>query len=274
VNPFQNHDPLAPLVSVIVAMHEGDMTYWPRALASLRAQDMPHDQIEVLIAFDGPVTDEAAEFLESASADADFNIELYAAETGQEPTGYYTIPRNRALTYAHGYYIANLDVDNEFRPDHLSGLLTAIRLPGSNGAGWPHFVYSRIHYVRDEGAPENLPVGDSILVPWDKTAIASLAQGPMSNFIDTSCFLAGKSVFYALAEATGTMWNPTVARFGDWELVLRLALKGFRGLAVDQPSLAYHWTGKNLQLTRRADEMVALSLEQANVLREEGSLVQ
>lgn len=274
MNPFQNHDPLAPLVSVIVSMHEGDRHLWPRALASLMAQDLPHDQMEVLIAFDGPTSDEAVAFLEDAAKAADFNVELYAAEPSEAPSGYYTVPRNRALHFAHGSYIANLDVDNEFAPTHLSGLLKAIRLPGPEGQGWPHFVYSRRLYIRDEGAPEEVPVGPSPLVSWTLENVGTLVRGPMMNFVDTGDFLAGKSAYYALADRTGIMWHPHATRFGDWELVARFARVGFRGLAVDQITNLYHWTGSNLQLTRRTDEMIALAPELVDALAERGALIQ
>jgi hypothetical protein len=277
MNPFQNFDPNASLVTVIITAHEGDISYLPRAVCSVIAQDMPHDQVDVALAYDGPMSEPSADIARAAAAElvaAGFPDGLKVYEL-QKPTGYYCAPRNMATVCTNGYYIANLDVDNEFAPTHLSGLLTAIRIPRPNGAGWPHFVYSRTLYVRDPDCTteRELPEGEDAFVPWTPENLAPLMAGPQGNFIDTSCLLVGRSVYYALAERTGLMWNTECTRFGDWELVRRMAQIGIRGYGVDQLTNIYHWTGKNVQLNRPVSDLVALPKGVYDKMVEEGKIV-
>ena len=44
----------APLVTVNLALHDGDAHYLPRAIDSLTRQNMDLKQIQVLLALDGP----------------------------------------------------------------------------------------------------------------------------------------------------------------------------------------------------------------------------
>jgi hypothetical protein len=166
-----------------------------------------------------------------------------------EKNGYYPYARNKNLAASFGFYIAHMDADNEWKASHLSGLLAAIREP-DGALGWPHFVYSRREYTRDAGAPEDLPVGKSPLVPWTAESRKRLAAGPSGNFIDTGDFLIGKSTLYELAERTGCVWNTDLRRFADWDLANRLSAAGFRGRAVDQVTHVYHWHEGNLQHQR------------------------
>ncbi len=271
MNPFQNYDQRAPLISCVVTMHAGDYHYWPRALASIQAQDTPHEQLEVLIAFDGPASPEIEEFLVAEGAKSDLEIKLFTTLEGELPSGYYTYPRNRVMPYILGYYVANLDVDNEWLAGHLSGLLKAIRNPAPDGSGWPHFTYSRREYVDDTGKG-GVPTGPSPLREWTPENVSMLVQSPMCNFVDTSDFLVGKSTLYALAEATGMVWNQESRRFGDWELIARMARCGFRGLAVDQITQLYHWTGNNVQLTRPAEELIPMSEDVYEQYKKEGKI--
>jgi hypothetical protein len=149
-------------------------------------------------------------------------------------------------------------VDNEFKPEHLEGLLDAIRVPHPE-TGWPHFVYSRREYVKDEGAKDaKLPEGASPLREWNDKHRKMLHASAMNNFVDTGDFLISRGAMYELAERTGCMWNTELRRFGDWELMCRLDRAGFRGQAVDQVSHIYHWTGDNLQTNRKSENMVTL----------------
>jgi hypothetical protein len=177
---------------------------------------------------------------------------------------------NLATIHAYGHYIAYLDADNEWKFDHLSRLLDALRTPDSE-TGWPHFAYTRREYVRDEGAPEDLPVGPSTLIPWTEASVALLPQTPMNNFIDSSDFMVAKSVLFELSERTGKIWDESRRRFGDWDLVCRFAQCGFRGKALDQLTHIYHWHSQNLQHTRGETlPMTPMPVEYFEGLREAG----
>lgn len=272
-DPFRNYSD-TPLVTVQIAMHDGDVHLAKRALDSIEAQDVPPGQLQVVIAYDGLPSEEAEATLGEAATGRPFPIDLLASP---EATGYYTVPRNRALPRCWGYYIAHLDADNEYLPGHLRGLLTAIRTPHLQD-GWPHFVYSRREYVIDyaiEPGGTVPPQGPSPLVPWTPENILRLAsprQDRGGNFIDTGDFLIGRSALLELAERSGCVWDNNRRRFGDWDLVVRLANHGFRGQAVDQVTHRYHWTGANLQLNRAVSDINFIPADVYETLRAEGKI--
>lgn len=244
-----------PLVTAQIMTHSGDREFLPRAFASVLAQDLPKELLRIQVVHDGPLDPESAEdraflttlntFADDSGCDATF----FATE---RKYGYYCVPRAGALAAITTPYIAFLDGDNEWAPGHLSGLLTEIRT--SRGAeGWPHFVYSRREYIRDhEDLPARCPSGPSPLVEWTKEARKSLLSGPTHNFIDTGDMLWSTAALFRLSAVTGCSWNHECRRFGDWDLVCRAIAAKFRGRAVDQITNLYHWTGKNVQLTRAA----------------------
>lgn len=277
-SPFTNHSDI-PLITVQIAMHDGDARYARRCLDSVEAQEVPPGQLQVVIAYDGLPSDEAEGLLSEASAGRPFPIHLLGSP---EPTGYYTVPRNRALPGCWGFYMAHLDADNEYLAGHLRGLLTAIRTPHPTD-GWPHFVYSRREYVCDRDGPDgtmhlddaDLPRGRSPLVEWTLENIARLAaprQERGGNFIDTGDFLIGRSALYELAERSGCVWNNNSRRYGDWDLVLRLANYNFRGQAVDQVTHRYHWTGQNLQTTRAVSDINFIPADVYEALQAQGKI--
>lgn len=271
VDPLRNYTD-QPLVSVILACHSGDVHLLDRALRSVENQ-LPLGQLEVVIAYDGdPGKDEkdgvlAMATIEEATRASTLPIKLCWSET---KSGYYCVPRNKATTLmAWGLYIANLDADNEWREGHLRGLLAAIRSPlGSEG--WPHFTYSLREYVKDEGASDKVPVGVCQLIEWTPEAVAHMKKSPYNNFIDTGDFLIGRSALYELAERTGCMWNSECRRFGDWDLVARMADAGYRGRLVPFATHVYHWTGQNLQVTRKLSDIVMIPPSMYQSLKDQG----
>lgn len=268
MNPLATHDG-QPLVTVQVMACTKDIHLLPRALASVAKQDLPPEMFAVQIMHDGQA-EETADLERVAEAIDRLPCEASFIET-PEPYGYYCLPRNYGIVYIDTPYIAFLDADNEMAPGHLRGLLAAIRTPSPTN-GWPHFVYSRRLYVRDDGAPKEMPVGPSKPYGWVQDSVVPLLRSPQNNFIDTGDLLVGKGVLMMLAEYTGQMFNPEVRRFGDWELVCRMAKVGFRGRPVDQVTNIYHWTGENLQLTRSAQGVDAISVAHYEKLKAEGKI--
>lgn len=276
-DPIRNHSDV-PLVTVQIAMHSGDTKYALRCLDSVEVQasEIGPENIQCVIAFDGTPTPEDFMILEAATNNRSFQCFLGGSS---EKTGYYCVPRNLAFPMSWGFYLAHLDADNEWLPGHLKGLLEAIRIPDRE-VGWPHFVYSRRVYVHDKDdvasgtmAPgtEGCPRGPSPLVAWEEGA-PDVAKTPQNNFIDTGDFLIGRGALYELAERTGCVWNHECRRYGDWDLVCRLAAGGFRGRAVDQVTSRYHWTGDNLQLTRTLAEVNFLPSDVYDALKREGKI--
>lgn len=265
MDPLKNWSD-SPLVTVQLMTCEADVSLAPRAIASILKQDLDPKDLEIQVVFDGPPSESAQSTLEEALRPAKCPVNLFASP---KRTGYYCVPRNMAFPYAWGFYMAHMDADNEWRPRHLSGLLAAIRSPQGD-QGWPHFVYSRREYVIDEGASTKLPSGPSVLIPWTPEYITKMATHPKFNFVDTGDFLIGKSTLQEVAERTGSVWNANVRRFGDWDLVKRMAQIGVRGHAVDQITHIYHWHGLNVQLTRRTVETIAVPYDLYQDFRKRG----
>lgn len=271
-HPHLAHHTDSPLVTVQVMAHDGDAHLLPRAMRSVYDQDLPPGQVEIQLVYDGRPSADAEEWIKVACEDSPYVVNEYVSEP---KTGYYCVPRNRAIVSAWGFYIAHLDADNMYLPGHLRGLLNAIRAARGE-EGWPHFVYSRREYVDErepsEKARHRLVTGPNPLTEWNEESISQLLASPQGNFIDTGDFLIGVGTMYELAERTGYIWNSQSRRFGDWDLVGRLAKAGFRGRAVDQITHRYHWTGTNLQLTRRLSDIVAIPENVLDQLRAEGKV--
>jgi hypothetical protein len=267
---LQNHAD-SPLVTVLVVTHSGDCHLLGRALDSLCEQDMRLSEIEILIYFDGAPSDKDQKSLEPVLTDprlsSFYNCQIIY---GEEKNGYYCVGRNRITPLAQGFYISNMDADNEFAPNHLSGLAQAMRVPQEKG--FPHFAYTRRKYIVDPGV-EGAPTPDDLvspLTPWVTETISHMMETPNNNFIDTGDFMVSKAALYRLADNTGCIWNSQCRRFADWDLICRFALSGFRGQPVDQITNLYHWTGVNVQMTSGKDDLVCMDSDVYAKMVEDG----
>lgn len=159
-----------------------------------------------------------------------------------ENSGYQSVPKNMGIIYSKGSYIAYLDDDNEWDPDHLETLVAEIEKMGCDA------VYSRWRYEGDGPASgKEFPFQQMTNVAKD-----GLLASPANNFIDTSSILHSKGAFVRLLGIN--VWNPEIRRFGDWEMVSRSLEAGCRWRGVDKVTFTYHWHGENLQLTRPVNE--------------------
>ena len=258
----------SPLVTVQLMSCSKDVHLVPRAIASVVAQDLDPIDIQLQVLFDGTPTPEEEKSIAEVCSKVPFMAELlYEGKA----SGYYCVARNKALLRVFGFYVAHMDADNEWTPTHLSGLLKAIRVPTEEG--WPHFVYSRRNYVSDVEDGKERVSGPSALIQWNKETCGKLRLAPQNNFVDTGDFLIGRSALYELAARTGCVWNTDMRRFGDWDLVCRLAQAGIRGRAVNQITHLYHWTGDNLQTTRKLSQFVSIPEDIYTRMKREGKIV-
>lgn len=219
-----------PKVTVVVVTHDRPVML-RRALQSVLGQSFT--DYELFVMEDGTEVglDVCKEF------DAEFErLGIPFHYRRLEHSGYYTIPRNAAISEARGSYIAHLDDDNEWLPEHLSELVSEIEKGGAD------IVYSRWTALGPSGS------FDFEFVPMSKAAAAGVLQGPQFNFIDTSSMLHSKG---ALVYAFGhDVFNSRVMRFGDWELIARSIQAGLRIRGLDKITFKYYWHGENVQLTR------------------------
>lgn len=226
-----------PKVSVIISTYNRPEML-QRALRSVLGQTFR--DFEVVVIDDGSATG-AKVCADLADDFKDAGIRLIAGDL-PENTGYQSAPKNAGIMYARGAYIAYLDDDNEWDPEHLELLVNEIEKGGAD------LVYSRWRYKGDGPMSGQ----DSMFCTAHPASLLGLQGGPQYNFIDTSAILHSKAAV-ALAVSPAP-WNEEIRRFGDWELVGSCAQNGLRFRGVDAVTFTYWWHGENLQLTRRPDE--------------------
>ncbi len=237
-----------PLVSVLLRVHEAYAEFLPRAWKSVLGQTVPRSDFELFVVVDGS-PDECPRIREFEESVGQPDGLVGGFTYTPQRTGYFAIPCNMVIPWSSAPWIAFLDADNEWEPNHLEVLLRAVA-----GSQRPALAYTRRRYVReDQGLlPSGLPEGPSPLVPWTPENVRRLFLGPTHNFVDSGDMIVSKGALFRLNYRDGHVFNPEMMRFGDWDLVVRLAtLDGLAGAAVDAATNIYHWHGCNLQLTRR-----------------------
>lgn len=157
-------------------------------------------------------------------------------------SGYQAAPKNYAIQSCRGAFIAYLDDDNEWDPNHLE--LAMARIEDTDAA----LVYTRWRY-RGDGPTGNR---DTSWYQPNDSALAGVLQSPRFNFIDTSAIVHSKAALRN--KFRGSVWDETKRRFGDWDLICRCIVSGLMIKDVDAVTFTYWWHGKNLQLVRPADE--------------------
>src|SRR2546425_125109 len=113
-----------PKVSVVISTYARPDRL-EKALASVHAQTL--DDFEVVVVDDcSPDKEGLHALLEKWYGEFEKRgIDLVAARLG-ENSGYQCMPKNKGIELARGDYIAYLDDDNTWRPDHLSACVSAI----------------------------------------------------------------------------------------------------------------------------------------------------
>lgn len=170
-----------------------------------------------------------------------------------ENTGYQCIPKNRGIERARGDYIAYLDDDNTWRPEHLAECVKAIEADFSTD-----LVYTRLRYhVESQELADELKEkygtafspGDAPGRAWDPGALVA------GNYIDTSSILHSKGAFWRLVRNDGYGWDESLRRFGDWNFVWRWALAGNTGKLIDQVTVDYMIHKGSMQVSRPSLEV-------------------
>ncbi len=158
-----------------------------------------------------------------------------------ENSGYQCRPKNVGISMSNGDFIAYLDDDNIWLPDHLSTLMDTILTKDVD------MVYSGRRYINHTDR-DDLPTGDFHAKEYDVEAIHK------GNYIDTSDILHTKGGAYIMANMEGHFWDESLTRFGDWNFVWRWGLVGLSAAPDPHITTEYHWHGDNLQLTRPVQE--------------------
>jgi len=226
-----------PKVSVVIStFNRPDML----AEAVDSALNQTYCDFEVLVVDDGSNTAQSA-IAHLADKAAERQVGLYVMGL-EENSGYQSLPKNMGLLRSSGSYIAYLDDDNLWDPEHLDVLVNEIEKMGCDA------VYSNWRYEGDGPMSGE----DFRFTEMNHITAAGLKTSPYCNFIDTSAMLISKAAFVSLMGVK--LWNEEIRRFGDWEMVQKSLAAGLRWRGVDKVTFTYRWHGENLQLTRPATE--------------------
>ena len=207
-----------PLISIIIPTYNRAKIIIERTLPSVLRQN--YAQWELLIVGDCMDEEQATLLRDAAAADPRVHFHNlkrrgnYPSTRG--PMWYVagTKPMNFGLRCARGAWIAHLDDDDEFMPEHLSTLLHAAQTQRSE---WAH---SMVRFIDDHGNEQGLVGGE---MP---------AHGLISRI--GSLYHAGLRTF---------RYNPGCWKYfypGDWDLWERLLQMGVSHTHVAQTTATHH----------------------------------
>lgn len=254
-----------PQVSVVISTYNRP-EFLDTALASVHAQIF--SDFEVIVVDDcSPDMEAVRAVLEKWHAKfEERGIELIGMRLG-ENSGYQCMPKNRGVEMARGDYIAYLDDDNTWRPNHLAECVAAIESDFSTD-----MVYTRLCYHMESADIRKelfekfgrhvYPDGDGAGVEWNPQLLSQM------NYVDTSSILHSKGAFWRLVRENGYGWDETMRRFGDWNFVWRWAVFGLTGKLVNSITVDYNVHRGSIQITRPAVEVpICLNFNQYQAMR-------
>lgn len=240
-----------PKVSVVISTYNRPKEL-DRALASVHAQTM--DDFEVVIVddcSDDPIANrDVLQKWDDEFNKRGINLWPYRLEIN---SGYQCFPKNRGIEKSNGDYIAYLDDDNTWRPDHLQVCIDAIEADMSHD-----MVYTRLCYIvsdeetrkiLDEQVGGKIQEGEAVGLEWNHSLLAE------RNYIDTSSILHSKGAFWHMVRESGYGWDEKLRRYGDWNFVWRWGVFGNNAKLVDKVTVDYFWHMNMMQLTRPALEV-------------------
>ncbi|WP_234490324.1 glycosyltransferase family 2 protein [Streptomyces sp. MBT33] len=196
--------PPSALVATVIATHRR-----PEALrAAVRSalDQTVRDQV-VIVVDDG-----------AGLPELPFDTRLFAVSLARN-TGVAGVVRNVGIRLTRSRYVAFLDDDNLWEPDHLERALAALEAPGG-----PDGVYTALRRVLPDGSEK-----DVLSVPFDRRRAAREA------FLDTNAFVARRDRSLRFSRLRRT---PEVLPREDWELIRRYG-RGHRVLHVPHPTVRY-----------------------------------
>ncbi|GIX26340.1 MAG: hypothetical protein KatS3mg123_0221 [Burkholderiales bacterium] len=170
-------DAPAPLISVIIPTYNRARIILERTLPSVLRQEYPH--WELIIVGDGADPDSARLLAGIEDPRVRF-VNLRRRGRYPELAGprWYVAgckPANVGLALARGQWIAHLDDDDEFFPQHLGDLLELAR---QRRVEW---VHSEVEFIRGNGRP-NVRVGGEIPALGHIARISSLYHAGLKSF--------------------------------------------------------------------------------------------
>jgi GT2 family glycosyltransferase len=218
-----------PLVSVIVPTK--DRPIWlRRALESVVAQSYP--RVEIVVVNDGGC--EVADVL--------------APLRGARPILYVSLPetrersvaRNLGVMLARGTYVAYLDDDDWFYPDHLETLVSALE---EQGAAVAYADAHRVLEVRQGSTYVTRGMDQPYSYDFDRERLLA------GNYIPILCLLHRRDCL----ERVG-LFDEQLATHEDWDLLIRLS-RAYDFIHVREVTCAFSWRtdGSSTTSERKGD---------------------
>lgn len=196
--------PPAALVATVIATHRRPEAL-RRAVRSALAQTV-RDQV-VIVVDDG-----------AGLPGLPDDPRLFAVSLSRN-TGVAGVVRNVGIRLTDSRYVAFLDDDNLWEPDHLERALAVLRSPQG-----PDGVYTALRRVLPDGTER-----DVLSVPFDRRRAAR------ESFLDTNAFVARRTRALHFSRLRRT---PEVMPREDWELVHRYS-RGHRVRHVPHATVRY-----------------------------------
>jgi glycosyltransferase involved in cell wall biosynthesis len=193
-----------PLVSIMMPAYNA-AAFIGLAIASAREQRF--EDWELIVVDDGS-TDDTGEI--AARGQSDARIHFSRQENAGE-----AVARNRALEAMHGKYVAFLDADDLFLPDHLS-LTTDYLETHSDRAG----VYTDGNYC-DETGMRLEPLSSRRRGPFEGDLFESLVYAS-DVFGPPLCVVVRRD----LVMRHGLRWDPAIVIGPDWDFFVRYVQHG------------------------------------------------
>ena len=199
-----------PLISVIIPAynHPSDLQ---RAIGSVLRQTWQN--FEVLVADDGSEED-------IKSVCDSFNDKRIKYLRNKEHKNA-NAARNRGITEAKGEYIAMLDADDEFLPDHLLHRVNRIREWGCDGIFGSAYIY--------DGEKEKI-----------KRSRSLKKNENMADYLLTDGFCPTPSHFYKAGAVKKILWDEELYWNQDYDFSIRFAEK-FDFRCDPEPTVRVHW---------------------------------
>ena len=185
-------------VSIIISTHNR-ANRLKKAIQSVL--DQSYQDFEIVVVDDAST--DSTEFVAKAFEDKRIKYIKRAKNFGND-----TKPKNEGILASTGEYIAFLDDDNTFRPDHLQALLTVLekepRYALSYGDRW----------INDEN--KEIPPQMGVFSEFDPGVLL------VRNYIDTSDVLVRREALFRVGG-----FDETQKKYIDWNLWVRLAKAGY-----------------------------------------------
>jgi glycosyltransferase involved in cell wall biosynthesis len=132
-----------------------------------------------------------------------------------------SVVRNIGIRLSRSAYVAFLDDDNEWEPNHLSAALAALERPTADQR--PDLVYTALNRVFPDGTPL-----DILSVPFDRRLLAR------RGYIDTNSIVVRRCPHLIFSRMPlGDLKPPS-----DWELIWRMSRR-HTVMHVDTPTVRY-----------------------------------